>query len=93
MVLSLYAIKTHTMLEHVQIHKDKEVSYMEKKRRTVFYRNKYFWIIIIILAIVLWSLSTVISGRRAKMTNNLNSMPAVHQQVETLASGFIVDLH
>jgi len=53
----------------------------ERKRRTTFYRNKKFWVIIVILALILWVLSTLISGRRAQHTNELNSMPAMEQHV------------
>lgn len=49
----------------------------ENKGKTIFYRNRNFWIIIIIVLALLWALSTMISGRRAKMNNQLNSMPKV----------------
>ncbi|WLV24004.1 hypothetical protein QR721_10210 [Aciduricibacillus chroicocephali] len=65
---------------------------MEKRKRTVFYRNKYFWIILIIAAIILWSLSTVISGRRASLTNNLNSMPATEQHITVPSSDTNINL-
>jgi len=63
-----------------------------KKRRTVFYRNKYFWVALIIVALILYILSTVISGRRAKMTNHLNSMPAIEQHTDAPDYGLNIDI-
>jgi|GEM_PF-3806656 len=62
-----------------------------KKRGTVFYRNKYFWVILIIVALILYILSTVISGRRAKQTNSLNTMPVIEQHVNAPDYGLNID--
>jgi|GEM_PF-4741023 len=50
----------------------------ERKRRVTFHRNRKFWIILVIALVVLYVLSTIISGRRANHNDN-TSMPKIEQ--------------